>query len=47
MKQYSSVLEEWDDQIGEENEALDSNFLNPEEWIEQEQKNDNITTIKN
>jgi len=26
MKQYSSVLEEWDDQIGEENEQLDSNF---------------------
>jgi hypothetical protein len=46
MKQYSSVLEEWDDQIGEENEALDSNFLNPEEWIEPEMKNENINTIK-
>ena len=47
MKQYSSVLEEWDDQIGEDNEALDSNFLNPEEWIDQEMKNNNINKIRN
>lgn len=35
MTKYVSVLEEWDDHVGNDWQNPDSNFLNPSDWIEQ------------
>lgn len=34
MTKYVSVLEEWDDHVGNDWQNPDSNFLNPSDWIE-------------
>ena len=34
MTQYVSVLEEWDDMVGEDWEHPDSNYLNPQDWLD-------------
>ena len=34
MTTYVSVLEEWDDMVGDTWEVPDSNFLNPQDWLE-------------
>jgi dynein heavy chain len=34
MTQYFSVLEEWDDMAGDEWENPDSNYLNPQDWLD-------------
>lgn len=34
MTQYVSVLEEWDDIVGEDWDHLDSNYLNPQDWLD-------------
>lgn len=34
MNQYSTVLEEWDDMVGDEWSNPESNVLNPLEWLE-------------
>jgi dynein heavy chain len=34
MTQYVSVLEEWDNIVGEDWDHLDSNYLNPQDWLD-------------
>ncbi len=34
MTKYVSVLEEWDDMVGDDWEHPDTNYLNPQDWIE-------------
>ena len=34
MTPYANVLEEWDDIVAEDWDAPDSNFLNPQDWID-------------
>ena len=36
MRKYSRVLEDWDDQMGKDNDGMGSNNLNPEEWLRDE-----------
>lgn len=38
MRKYSRVLEDWDDQMGKENDGMSSNYLNPEEWLRDEER---------
>ena len=35
---YSAILEEWDEQIGKDNDGTSSDFLNPEDWLSLEQR---------
>lgn len=34
MTKYVSVLEEWDDMVGDDWEHPDTNYLNPQDWID-------------
>lgn len=34
MTKYVSVLEEWDDIVGDDWDHPDSNYLNPYEWLD-------------
>jgi dynein heavy chain len=43
---YSAILEEWDDQIGKDSEGLDSNYLNPDHWINEDFKSSNTDAIQ-
>ena len=33
---YANALEEWDDMVGDDWEAPDKNFLNPHDWIKED-----------
>lgn len=35
MTKYVSVLEEWDEHVSSDWQNPDSNYLNPSDWIEQ------------
>jgi len=34
MTKYVTVLEEWDDMVGDDWEHPECNYLNPNEWLE-------------
>ncbi len=34
---YANALEEWDDMVGDDWEAPDKNFLNPHDWIKEDE----------
>ena len=40
MTRYVSVLEEWDDMVGDDWEHPESNYLNPSEWLEGQTNNE-------
>jgi hypothetical protein len=37
LSPYADVLEEWDDMVGDDWEAPEKNFLNPFDWIKEDQ----------
>jgi len=37
MKNYADALEEWDDKVGDDWEPADSEFLNPDMWIKEDE----------
>lgn len=37
MRKYSRVLEDWDDQMGKDNDGMSSNFLSPQDWLKSEE----------
>lgn len=48
MTPYVSVLEEWDDLVGDDWEQPLSNYLNPQDWLDkqpQEEYSDKVKTI--
>ena len=47
MTQYVSVLEEWDDIVGEDWEHPENNFLNPAEWLDNNPLESFSLVIKN
>ena len=47
MEPYSSILEDWDDQIGDGGDAESNTILSPTDWVDQEFQQTNETTIKN
>lgn len=38
MRKYSRVLEDWDDQMGKDNDGMSSNFLSPDDWLKNEER---------
>lgn len=46
LTDYASVLEEWDDMVGDDWEIPESNFLNPHSWIKPTAFNDYGTQVK-
>jgi dynein heavy chain len=46
MTPYVSVLEEWDDLVGDDWEAPVSNFLNVQDWLEQQPYDEYSAHIK-
>jgi len=37
LQPYADALEEWDDMVGDDWEAPDKNFLNPHDWIKEDE----------
>jgi dynein heavy chain len=35
---YSAILEEWDDQIGKDNDGTSNDYLNPDDWLKDNEK---------
>ena len=35
---YSAILEEWDDQIGKDNDGTSNEYLNPDDWLQDKEK---------
>lgn len=41
MKAYANVLEDWDDKVGDNWDEPDSEFLNPQTWVSEDDWNKN------
>lgn len=46
MEPYSSILEDWDEQVGDTGDSEGNTFLNPDEWVDQNFKTKNQSHIR-